>query len=106
MNLRQARGKVPIEAEGETPWLLIDWPTREQFNAMYSRKVTAANLQRYWEILTARSQGSTLQAAGAPHQVTRERVRQIEAKFQRLMRQWHFSKTAKPQKSHAQASSR
>jgi hypothetical protein len=30
MNLRQAKGKVPIEAEGETPWLLIDWPTREQ----------------------------------------------------------------------------
>ena len=106
MNLSQAKGKVPIKTEGETPWLLIDWPTREQFNALYSRKVTGKNLERYWEILTARSQGSTLQAAGAPFQVTRERVRQLEVQFQRRMQQWHFSKIAKPQKCHAQANSR
>ena len=96
MNLRQAKGKVPIEAEGETPWLLIDWPTREQFEALYSNRVPKWNVARYWEILTARSQGSTLEEAGEPFNLTRERVRQIEARFQRLMRQWHTSKSARP----------
>ena len=107
MNLRQARGKVPIKTEGETPWLLIDWPTREQFDAIYSEhypKMTATNRDRYWGILRARSQGSTLQAAGAPFQVTRERVRQLEVQFRHMMQEWHFSKTEKLQKSHVPAS--
>ena len=96
MNLRQARGKVPIEAEGETPWLLIEWPTRDQFFSLYSKRVPEECVARYWQILTARSQGSTLEEAGEPFNLTRERVRQIEARFQRLMRQWHTSKSARP----------
>ena len=111
MNLRQGNGRVPIQAPGGDPWeftwVLIDWPTREQFDAIYSEhypKMTATNRDRYWGILRARSQGSTLQAAGAPFQVTRERVRQLEAQFRRRMQQWHFSKTEKLQKSHVPAS--
>lgn len=86
MNLRQGNGKVPIEAGGETPWRLVDWPTRETFDAMWGKSPPEL-VERYWDILKARSGGSTLTQAGGPFGITRERVRQIEARFQRLMRQ-------------------
>jgi hypothetical protein len=86
MNLREGNGKVPIEAGGETPWRLVDWPTRETFDAMWGRSPPEL-VKRYWIILKARSGGSTLTEAGEPFGLTRERVRQIEARFQRLMRQ-------------------
>ena len=86
MNLRQGNGKVPIEAGGETPWRLVEWPTRETFDAMWGKSPPEL-VERYWDILKARSGGSTLAQAGGPFGLTRERVRQIEARFQRLMRQ-------------------
>ena len=85
MNLKQGNGKVPIEVGGETPWLLVPFPTREEFDELYTPLVTKKSGNKYFEILTARSRGYTLQGAGAAFNVTRERVRQIEAKFQRLM---------------------
>jgi hypothetical protein len=86
MNLRQGNGKVPIWAGGETPWRLVEWPTRKTFDAMWGKSPLEL-VERYWVILKARSGGSTLAEAGGPFNLTRERVRQIEARFQRLMQQ-------------------
>lgn len=85
MNLKQGNGKVPIRVGGETPWLLVPFPTREEFNALYTPLVIQKSGNKYWEILTARSRGYTLEAAGAAFNVTRERVRQIETQFKYLM---------------------
>ena len=85
MNLKQGNGRVPVEVGGETPWLLVPFPTREEFNELYTPLVVEKSGNKYWSILTARSEGASLQDAGAPFNITRERVRQIEAKFQRLM---------------------
>ena len=85
MNLKEGNGRVPIRVGGETPWLLVPFPTREEFDALYTPLVIRQSGNKYWEILSARSRGYTLEAAGAPFNVTRERVRQIEFKFQHLM---------------------
>jgi hypothetical protein len=33
MNLKEGNGRVPLRVGGETPWLLVPFPTREEFNA-------------------------------------------------------------------------
>jgi hypothetical protein len=85
MNLKNCGGRVPIVNHGDTPYLLVDFPTKEVFHSLYSGHVPLANQERYWDILQRRKVGATLEAAGKPHAMTRERVRQIEAKFIRLM---------------------
>jgi len=85
MTLKDGKGKVPIPASGSTPYKLVDFPTREVFDAMYNRQVTDDSKDKYWDILTARARGATLIEAGKPHSISRERVRQIEAKFMRLV---------------------
>jgi len=88
VNLKQGEGRVPIKVGGETPWLLIDWPTKEQFWGLWG-KTPEVCIDQYWTILKARSEGFSLQKAATPFKLSRERVRQIEARFQRLMlKQW------------------
>jgi hypothetical protein len=89
MNLRLAKGKVPIQGKGETPFLLIDFPDRKLFDNLFA-KVHGDNREKYWNILRNRSLGSTLVEAGKPYALTRERVRQIEAKFIRLYGQEYW----------------
>ena len=89
MNLKNCGGRVPIVNHGDTPYLLVDFPTKEVFHSLYSGHVPLANQERYWDILQRRKAGATLDAAGKPHAVTRERVRQIEAKFIHLMNKLH-----------------
>ena len=87
-NLKEGRGKVPIRNTTQheaTPYLLVDFPTREEFDALYSKHRSQELKDKYWDILKARSQGKTLVDSGNPFGLTRERVRQIEARFQRLM---------------------
>lgn len=84
MNLKQSRGKVAIRGRGDTPYLLVEFPSRELFNQLYGR-VNSVNQEKYWNILKNRSLGLTLADAGKPFALTRERVRQIEAKFIRLV---------------------
>ena len=84
MNLKQGQGKVPIFAGGETPWLLVDWPTREAFDEMFKR---SPRREEIWELLRARSDGVTLQELAGRFGVSRERIRQYEARFQRKMRE-------------------
>jgi hypothetical protein len=38
MNLSQAGGKVPIEVGGDSPWLLIEWPSRDVFEALWGQE--------------------------------------------------------------------
>jgi hypothetical protein len=85
MNLKNCGGRVPIKGHGDTPYLLVDFPTKEVFHSLYSGHVPLENQERYWDILQRRTAGATLEAAGKPYAVTRERVRQIEAKFIRLV---------------------
>jgi hypothetical protein len=88
VSLKEGRGKVPIRIGTQheaTPYLLVDFPTREEFEVMYSRHKDQGLKDRYWTILQHRSQGKTLQEVGKPFGITRERVRQIEARFQRLV---------------------
>jgi hypothetical protein len=83
MNLRLAKGKVPIRGKGETPFLLIDFPSKEDFVKVY--KGHTYNIDMYWDIVNRLSSGMTMVEAGKPYALTRERVRQIEAKFITLL---------------------
>jgi hypothetical protein len=46
MNLGQAGGKVPIEVGGDSPWLLIEWPSRDVFDALWSSRTPPANIEK------------------------------------------------------------
>jgi hypothetical protein len=88
MNLKEGLGKVPIRNTTQheaTPYLLVDFPTREEFDALYTKHKSQELKDRYWAILNSRAQGKTLTSAGNVFGLTRERTRQIEARFQRLM---------------------
>lgn len=89
MNLRMFSGKVPIQTGDDThPVRLVEFPARGQFDALYGNTVKADSLERYYQLLSARANGATLDAAAKPLQITKERARQIEARFLRLMRQF------------------
>jgi hypothetical protein len=86
MNLKDGRGRVPIRNSTQheaTPYLLVSFPTREEFDLLYSRHKSTDLKDRYWQMLNHRSQGYTLAECGKLFGITRERVRQIEARFQR-----------------------
>jgi hypothetical protein len=88
MNLRDGCGKVPIRNTTQhevTPYLLVDFPRLPVFLELYAKHKSVDLKNRYWNILRARSGGQTLEQAGKPYGITRERVRQIEARFQRLV---------------------
>jgi hypothetical protein len=88
MNLKDGRGRVPIRNSTQheaTPYLLVSFPTRDEFDALYSKHKSTDLKDRYWEMLTHRSKGHTLDECGKLFGLTRERVRQIEARFQRLV---------------------
>jgi hypothetical protein len=88
MNLKDGRGRVPIKNSTKheaTPYLLVSFPTREEFDILYSRQKSTDLKDRYWQMLNHRSQGYTLAECGKLFGITRERVRQIEARFQRLV---------------------
>ena len=89
MNLKLAKGKVPIQGKGETPFLLIDFPDRNTFDSLFVR-VHGDNRDKYWQILRSRSEGATLDESGKPFALSRERIRQIEAKFVRLLGQAYW----------------
>jgi hypothetical protein len=88
VSLKEGRGKVPIRNTTQneaTPYLLVDFPTREEFDVLYSKHKSQELKDRYWTILNLRSQGNTLVDSGNQFGLTRERIRQIEARFQRLV---------------------
>ena len=90
MNLRIADGKVPVWVGGDSPYTLVNVPSKGTFLDLYPRNMKKENLFKYWEILVARSKGATLEDAGRPFGITKERVRQIEAKFLRLFSEQYW----------------
>jgi len=94
MNLKDGKGKVPIRNSTQneaTPYLLVEFPKRSTFDVIYSKHKSEQLRDKYWAILKHRARGKTLEESGKPFGVTRERVRQIEARFQRLVgeRYWN-----------------
>lgn len=93
MNLKMGKGKVPIPNRGgDYQYLLVDFPTREWFDSAYKRN-KPEDRDKYWNILTKRSQGHTLDESGYVYALTRERIRQIEAKFIRRVAEYYWNKT-------------
>ena len=91
MNLKMGCGKVPIpNMGGNYQYLLVDFPTREWFDSAY-KKNKQEDRDKYWYILTKRSKGYTLFECGYMFALTRERVRQIEAKFIRRVTQDYWN---------------
>ena len=90
MNLRLYGGRVPLPSGNiDHPIVLVDFPTRAQFDGLYSRWVKGESRDKYWAILQARAGGLSFADVARQHDITRERVRQIEAKFLRQMRKLH-----------------
>lgn len=90
MNLKQGNGLVPIRVIGSTsPYLLVEFPDKGTFKSLYRANIADATVEKYWVILKARAGGATLQEAGFFHGLSRERVRQIEAKFLRSLASRH-----------------
>jgi hypothetical protein len=84
-NLRIYGGRVPLPGTGDSPVTLVDFPPQEEFIALWGNRVTAEAKQKYFEILSNRAAGKTLSEVGRCYGLSRERVRQIEAKFIRLL---------------------
>lgn len=90
MNLKMGKGKVPIpNMRGDYQYLLVDFPTREWFDIAY-KKNNPDDRDKYWDILVKRSQGATLNESGYAYALTRERIRQIEAKFIRRVAEQYW----------------
>jgi len=88
ISLKEGRGRVPIRNSTEneaTPYLLVDFPKRSTFDVIYSKHKSQELRDKYWDILQHRARGKTLEESVKPYGITRERVRQIEARFQRLV---------------------
>jgi DNA-directed RNA polymerase, sigma subunit (sigma70/sigma32) len=89
MNLKQAGGMVPIRTtDPASPYALIPFPDREAFIATYKdqhQHTSDESIERYFQMAKLRSEGSTLTEIANTFGVTKERARQIEAKFLRVM---------------------
>lgn len=89
MNLRFTNGRIPIHIGGTKPIILVDPPDRELFDRLLLNRMPPARKDIYWEALQARLGGKTLQEVATQLGVTRERVRQMEAKIlRRLSDHW------------------
>lgn len=95
VSLKYGNGKVPVRNSTEHEaihYILVDFPTKAEFNEIYAKHKSQELKDKYWQILKHRSRGKTLDEAGKPFDVTRERVRQIEARFLRLVAERYWSK--------------
>ena len=95
MNLKDGKGRVPIRnrSNDHTPWLLVDFPSEQDFRDIYTKHRSDDLIEKYRKILISRAEGKTLAQSGAPFGITRERVRQIEARFQRLVYHRYWQQT-------------
>ena len=85
MNPRLTGGKIPINTGNDRhPIMLVDLPDRELFDSLF-KHLRPEGKERYWNILTERLSGKTLTEVASTRGVTKERVRQIEAKILRVL---------------------
>ncbi len=82
MNLKECQGRVPVFVGGDSPFKLVDFPTRKKFDELYKTSNEEFR-DRYWDVLKMRTKGYSLTDVGKKYLLTRERIRQIEAKFLR-----------------------
>jgi DNA-directed RNA polymerase sigma subunit (sigma70/sigma32) len=88
-------GKVPIHSNNPTmPIEMVDFPNAQTFQSLYGNTIRQDSLDKYWDVLKARFNGATLETAGKPYSLTRERVRQIESRFIQLLTKYHKSLSA------------
>lgn len=93
MNLRLYGGRVPLPSnDPDHPVYLVDFPSREEFGKLYSRWVPGQSVDKYYAVLQGRAGGATLVESARQFGVSKERVRQIEAKFFRQMQKLHPQK--------------
>lgn len=91
MNLKDGNGKVPVYMGGDSPYILVDFPSKEAFFQLFKRTHHPGSREKFWEVLTKRAAGATLSQAGEPY-MTKEGVRRIEARFLRLVREAYQAK--------------
>ena len=90
MNLKEANGLVPVRTNDKTnPYRLVPFPKRDEFDRLLGNRIKQDAKDKWWDVLQSRARGATLQDAGHPFSIQRERVRQMEAKFLRLMSSKH-----------------
>ena len=86
MNIALTNGKIPIQTGDERhPIMLVDPLDRRLFDSLFYRGVPAARKDVYWRVLHARLDGKTMREVGETHGISRERVRQMEAKMLRML---------------------
>ena len=85
MNLRLTGGKIPINTGNDRhPIMLVDLPDRGWFDSLF-KYLRPDGKDKYWDILTERLSGKTLTEVASSRGVTKERVRQIEARILRVL---------------------
>jgi hypothetical protein len=90
MNLRMHNGRVPLRTTNpDSPVRLVDFPSKEIFQSLFGNRVTAANLERYYLIMQGRLSGLTLKQLGTTNGLSVERIRQLEAKFLRVLAKYY-----------------
>jgi DNA-directed RNA polymerase sigma subunit (sigma70/sigma32) len=65
---------------GDSPYKLVDFPTKEVFDELM-RPSNQDLKDKYWKVLRMRADGHSLTDVGKQFALTRERIRQIEARF-------------------------
>ena len=92
INLRLCGGKVPVRNTGNVDIIiLVDFPTKEVFSEMYKKYHKQPAIDKHYDILQMRIAGHTYLECGEAFGVSRQRVREIEAKFLRKMQQYRSS---------------
>jgi hypothetical protein len=85
VNPRLTGGKIPIQTGNDRhPIMLVDLPDRGLFDSLF-RYLRPEGKDKYWDILNERLSGKTLTEVALARGVTKERVRQIEAKILRVL---------------------
>lgn len=90
MNLRLGKGKVPIYVEDG--YIFLPFPDMDAFCQLYNNYTNMEYRKKYYHVLLERTKGKTYQESALLFGLSRERVRQIERKFMRLITKAYFCK--------------